>query len=364
MKYISELLYNNECVIIPELGGFISNYQSSEILSGKNLFVPPSKKILFNSKLTNNDGLLANYIAEEENISFKEANKIISRFVLRCNTELNNKQKVRFPGVGIIFRDENNKLLFEQNTTVNYLPEAFGLTPFNSPMIKRETPYERFDKKIKNSPIQTNRKTGFVRTLKWAAVIVPIMAVGSLTIFNVNYLKNKYSEYAVYFSPITGDKIDETENKPLNIEDIKNKLAQKRKELAKFNITTTSIIPTGGNSISNNNSHPAKEISEEAVTETPIKTEAETNKQTVLETPIIVNSSAFHIITGSFKNIKNANKHIIELKASGFSPVLLEQNRYGFYRVSAISEISRTKAVSQLSVIKTENYPDAWLCKK
>jgi len=71
--YISELLYENDCVIIPGFGGFVGNYSSAKIHPVNHTFYPPSKNILFNSKLTSDDGLLLHSVSIGENISYAEA---------------------------------------------------------------------------------------------------------------------------------------------------------------------------------------------------------------------------------------------------------------------------------------------------
>ena len=70
--YISDLLYIEDCIIIPDFGGFIVNDKSATINDKSGEITPPSKTILFNSQLVNNDGILINHIAKEENISHKE----------------------------------------------------------------------------------------------------------------------------------------------------------------------------------------------------------------------------------------------------------------------------------------------------
>ena len=45
--YISELLYRHDCVILPGLGGFITNYRSAQIHPVSHTLRPPSKSISF-----------------------------------------------------------------------------------------------------------------------------------------------------------------------------------------------------------------------------------------------------------------------------------------------------------------------------
>ena len=79
--HISKLLYYNDCVIIPGLGGFVTDYAPAKIHPNTHTFFPPSKSILFNAKLTNDDGILMHFIAQEEKISYADAKREINYFV-------------------------------------------------------------------------------------------------------------------------------------------------------------------------------------------------------------------------------------------------------------------------------------------
>ena len=66
---ISRLLEEHDCVILPGYGGFIGNYAPARIDPVSHSFVPPSKKILFNINLKQNDGLLCNRLVTDEGVS-------------------------------------------------------------------------------------------------------------------------------------------------------------------------------------------------------------------------------------------------------------------------------------------------------
>ena len=83
--YIKDLLYRYDCVIIPNFGGFVTNKISAQIHKDSNTFHPPTKQIGFNVNLIHNDGLLANYIASSENISFDQATSKIKVTVSQWN---------------------------------------------------------------------------------------------------------------------------------------------------------------------------------------------------------------------------------------------------------------------------------------
>ena len=72
-KHLSTLLKFHECVIIPDFGGFISNYIPSRFDPFRNVFLPPTKEIVFNSKINKNDGLLINHLVETEAVMVSDA---------------------------------------------------------------------------------------------------------------------------------------------------------------------------------------------------------------------------------------------------------------------------------------------------
>jgi len=81
-KYIKNLLYRYDCVVLPNLGAFVARNVSAKIDESNNIITPPSKLISFNAKIKENDGLLANHIAIVENISREKAGKKIHKKIL------------------------------------------------------------------------------------------------------------------------------------------------------------------------------------------------------------------------------------------------------------------------------------------
>ena len=82
-KHITELLYHHDCVILPDFGGFISNYHSAKIDTHRKLIHPPTKNVLFNKHVKVNDGLLASKLVKEESISYERAIKELTKFTNR-----------------------------------------------------------------------------------------------------------------------------------------------------------------------------------------------------------------------------------------------------------------------------------------
>ena len=112
--YINDLLYRYDCVIVPSFGGFVTNKIGAKF--DKNVIYPPKKQVTFNAYLQHNDGLLANYIASTEKISFEKATEKIAEEVNAWKNQLETGT-ITVAKVGALTRNEERRLLFEPNTS-------------------------------------------------------------------------------------------------------------------------------------------------------------------------------------------------------------------------------------------------------
>ena len=128
-QYVKELLLLNDCVIIPEFGGFVANYKPATIVN--NQFLAPTKEIAFNNKLVSNDGLLINFISETERIDYFGAKQRLDSFVQETILNLERNRNVYFEGVGYLHYDSRENLLFEPQMKQNLLIESYGLQNFS-----------------------------------------------------------------------------------------------------------------------------------------------------------------------------------------------------------------------------------------
>src|SRR5690606_1975823 len=134
--YIADLLYQYDCVIVPELGGFVSNYAPARILPVQQKFCPPSKSISFNKNLQGNDGLLSNHISKKKLINYGQACDIIQSYVKDTKEGLNKGDKIVIEKVGTLYTDKDGNTRFSPDTSVNYLKESFGLESFRKQAVQ------------------------------------------------------------------------------------------------------------------------------------------------------------------------------------------------------------------------------------
>ena len=72
---------------------FLKN-QKAKINHENGTISPPSKRIIFNPKLTNNDGLLVSAIAKHNKSNYSEATTIVKKYVDNLSKKLNAGNRI------------------------------------------------------------------------------------------------------------------------------------------------------------------------------------------------------------------------------------------------------------------------------
>ncbi|MDD2552031.1 MAG: SPOR domain-containing protein [Dysgonamonadaceae bacterium] len=124
--HIDFLLHTHDCIIVPGLGGFVVNTTDIERngLWGIN---SPTCELIFNSKLTYNDGLLAESLMKTNDISFDIAIKRIDSACNELKDTLQKQEEVIWNNLGT-FRLNNEKEPFFLPNKSYIRPNFFGLT--------------------------------------------------------------------------------------------------------------------------------------------------------------------------------------------------------------------------------------------
>ena len=170
-QYVKELLLLNDCVIIPEFGGFVANYKPATIET--NQFSAPTKEIAFNNKLVSNDGLLINFISETERIDYFGAKQRLDSFVQETILNLERNRNVYFEGVGYLHYDSRENLLFEPLIKQNLLIESYGLQNFSyEKLYQRQISKPAFKSMQHQEPIPIIFQQ---RKLRKLVVVVPLL---------------------------------------------------------------------------------------------------------------------------------------------------------------------------------------------
>ncbi len=136
-KAVQELLFEQDTVILPGLGGFMSTSISATVDYVQGSVQPPSKKLAFNANLHTNDGILVNHIQHKEVVTAKEANDAIDIYVTKVKDALEKREIVDIPKVGRLYKDYKEEIQFMPENT-NFQIDSFGLPTVSFNPIARQ----------------------------------------------------------------------------------------------------------------------------------------------------------------------------------------------------------------------------------
>lgn len=305
-KYISALLYRYQCVIVPGFGAFLTEIQSSFYDEETKTFFPPHKKLSFNVNIKHNDGLLANHIAKQENVSYDEAVSSIKNEVNNWNTIIKTIGSIAIDGIGEFSANKEGQLVFNPSSNSNFLKTSFGLSAIGTQKISR-TPIIPL-KEAK--PVKTARKKTTV-FVKYAATVASILTVGGIL------LKNSYEAYVV----------DQSLTIEKNVQTKVNDKIQQATFIIEPTATTIAL---------------------------PVKEKIDTTE--VLP---------YHIIACAFRSAETAKQEAEKLQGKGFkNAIALDRTKYGMYPVAYSGFKEQAEAQKELRKIHRTLNSDAWILVK
>jgi hypothetical protein len=385
--YIFELLVKHNCVIVPNFGGFISNYKSAYYNEIKQVYFPASRAISFNKNLLNNDGLLIQAYAKENEITLLEAEIEVEKAVANYKSELEQNKRVSFNKIGVLFYDSNAKLQFSPDLNQNFQENSFGFTPqfalqhnlvealgsadnqnkekvvieqiaevtaitkdevSNVEEVKADEP-EKPETKV----IPLYAKLAKVASV--AAIFLVVLGsvfwfsnsetTGRIQNFNLSTLIPDSSIFSV-----------NTNEKPQSYSPSeKISIDHNTVEVADINVLSKAIELNQGSAFKfdfENN-----KISDEA----GIWVKADYSSKTFE----IDNKSGYFLVAGCFSTVENAEKLIAQLSKKGFSSAHVFDFENGLYRVSFSAPYnSYLEAKNELKKIQATENSGAWIARK
>jgi len=367
--YLTELLKTNDCVIVPDLGGFVANYQTSGYDVQGDQFSPPSKEIIFSGKLKKNDGLLVNYVGEKEGVGYLEARKIVSEFVSECLFKLENGERVEFEKIGSLYFDENDHLLFDADPYASLRMDAFGLDSFHFPQLVNK--YNQSPPVFKDKAPEPQRIRRQV--VKYLLVGLPILAAlyfiplnillkhGDLSnprTSNTASLSVKDSPVALNADvPVTPAAIPAnppTAQSEPKTDAIASGMEVKEEVHAAEPLITTDHAPVIPAATATKISQPEKTIVAHSTVSQP--------KVSVAKNPVKEPSKGkFHVVGGCFKVRENADKLAERLVKQGYHAQVSAMGK-SFFRVSVESYQTRKEAEkTMIKLLEAEPETGYWL---
>jgi len=300
-KAITSLLYQHDCVTIPDFGSLIVKKSSAKYVESENKFYPPGRYISFNPIIKSNDGLLANYISSKKSISYNEALRKIDLKVVKWKKIL-SQDTLYIQGIGEFILNDSGNLVFSADKNSNFSKENFGLRPLNVQRIGNSVLTYNQNTLEKYNSLNNEKKTlSLPIPLRNAAIFIFLLA-GAYFV-NLNY------QEAVFKNEIEQNKIER-----------ENSIA--RLEKAIFNLGEI----------------PALTVNIERKT-----------------------TQNYHIIAGAFSSSVNADKLVSGLVNKGYKSIKFPKNKDGLIRVTFGSFNTKEDAVIALRSIRDSENKYAWI---
>jgi hypothetical protein len=349
---IGHLLLRHNCVIVPSFGGFVAKQVSARIDYASNKIVPPSKTLLFNKQLINNDGLLINELSLANDVSFDIASAEVKNKVRGWQEALKKGQRIELDCVGYLYANEEKNICFEQDRFFNLLLESYGLGTVQffleeSKAVVTETAHPELV-----SPIAVEDKPTFKET-DLSTEIEETLVINHPVIEENRKLKVWKYIAAACFLPIAfysiwiPTKTDILESGMISFNDFNPFHKTAQAEYEKQSLSFESEPERKHVSLQEKVSDLPSEI--EVYTykyddELYIPVAIEKEKIEIVETTSLKKESDFeaelmHFIVGCFRKESNAVNLVSKLKASGMNAKIIDIHN-GLRRVSAGSGLS------------------------
>ena len=136
LSVLPGMFWDHDCVMLPGLGGFVCNPRSAWYDEAKRQIVPPSRDVLFNARLTTNDGLVANELMAKRGVMYPEALKAVEDLVANLQQQLEAGTTVELPGLGKLYREEDQQVRFMADAEFERMLQSFGHASI--PLVARE----------------------------------------------------------------------------------------------------------------------------------------------------------------------------------------------------------------------------------
>lgn len=397
---LSELLHHYDCVIVPELGGFVTEYRSARIDKALHIIHPPSKDLRFNAQLKKNDGLLANALSQAKEISHEAANTRIKEEVTSFFSALDDGHTVRFEKVGILYLDSHKKVQFRADDSVNYLLDSFRLKKvYASPVseLKEQTPVIEIETNaVEMEPVHVVKQAILIEKPAAVATAIPVAPASAKTepiteekpipIVPISEMSTGRRWMAAALIPLlfylgfVAVRSDVVRDGSIQMSDFNpfkkvsdSQVYSPRTE--RFDLPIESLPEVVPVEIELS---PVKEATEETTDWDKIKKEfeAKTSENATPESEVIpavaintyvapeaIASLEFHVIGGCFGELNNAQRLVDRLRKKGFDAFIMDFHK-GLHRVTYGNYPNRAEALQDLKAIKAGEQADAWLLRK
>ena len=346
-------------MIIPDFGGFVANYLPARLEETSNRIFPPSKHLLFNKNLINNDGLLAHKISAEEGVSYESALERLSEYADQIKQAISNENRFEFPEIGVLFVKENTYQF--KSTGNNFLMSSFGLPVLDAvPYFNEEHSKEEEVKEVPIINLNEHRQKKSIRKYKYwwvAAVLIPIVFYSVWIPMKTKLFKSDGEFHYSDLNPFSfrKDRVYEYNSLVSCVEF--NSIEEK--VISEVIITSSTNDQYGEYQLDDSEIYLTVKLHENNITEIE-------STYVDVEEEIIINNSSnkkYFLIGGCFKKQNNATNFTKKLRSMGYEALELDVKN-GLHRIAISGYPTRKKAKEARKEILENDGLTSWILKK
>ena len=373
-KHIEILLLENDCVIVPGLGGFIAHYQPAHYEEEEGVFLPPTRTVGFNPQLTMNDGLLTQAYMQTYHTDFPDASRKIAQKVNELKEILYSEGMVEMPGIGVLHYTLYNTYEFHPQVSGVLSPTLYGLDAYSiSPLAAMaplsEVPVEQKQKKKEKKEFRLNPQW-----LSNAAAVI----IAAVLFFALSFpVENTYIDKGVYASLGTDCLFDairpHSMATSLPVQEIEEPQKQKTTSVVPVVVKVEKVKPLDKETVKEEAPKVA-ETTKVKEAPAPVKVKAEPAKMVApkkealkkevskKEAPkTVVKKKNYHIIVASLTTLSDANQMLKQYQQQGYSDAVVKESN-GRFRISLCSYADKSVAYQKLNELKkADAYKGAWV---
>ncbi|MBR5841065.1 MAG: SPOR domain-containing protein [Bacteroidaceae bacterium] len=379
-RHIELLLRDNDCVILPDLGGFIACDTPAYYVSEEGTYYPPSRSVSFNAAIKMNDGLLAQSYMKSYQVDYARANYMIEVATEELLDTLDEEGMVTLSGLGTLRQDVYQTLHFTPEESGIDAPVHFGL---GSLLIRTIDQLTHPTEEIRKPKVRAKRakraihlrieKETLRHMVSTAAVflLLLMMAIPTGTHQTTDIASLRLTDMIV--SPLTSN----TETTNVSPEVMTTEAIEPEETIASEeseNIATTDEgTPTCETSEAEETSQseaidPQSQESintEESADNEAIETEhtTPTKENAPAPTPVTIAASnkTYHIIVASLPSHRGADETLEQFAAKGYTNVTIVE-RDDRVRISLAQFADKDEANEYLKELRQqEDFQNAWL---
>ena len=386
-RHIEMLLLENDCVVVPDFGGFIAHYQPARYVEKEGIFLPPLRTVGFNPQLTMNDGMLTQSYMQAYHTDFPDAARKISIKVEEIQEKLYNEGKITLQGIGDLYYNIRGEYEFHPQDGGILSPSLYALDSLKMPLLAEMDMVEEVvpavmveEEPTYTLPVQPKKEIRL--NPRWLSNAVAVAVAAVLFFFLSVPVENTYVEQGNYASLGTDCLFDAIRSQSVatNLMDIPAPEVPQQKTIKPVTVKVEKVLPAKDVVLAKpvtvaKNEKP--ETKAEVQPETPkpaVKTttskasasksvnpKAESKKEATKKAVKQTDKGRYRIIVSSLPTASDAQQMVKKYQQQGYSDASIVEGN-GRFRIALYSYSDKNVAYQKLESLKKEEaFKSAWM---